>query len=96
MSIRSTLKKLDKLYEITGQDWVLEIHHILTEPTCPTVCIRPEDSNMARYRIDCDSIEEGVQRAVDLVYREVILGEKIEPECPFTNPDDHKPKPWQP
>lgn len=88
MSIEYELKKLSRLYELTGADWDLEINHSLTEPTCPTVVIRKEGSNSTRYRVDCDSIEEGIRTAVDLVYREVVLGEKISPLCPFTNPDD--------
>lgn len=88
VSISAELKKLDDLYEKTGKDWELVVHVILTEPVGKTVIIRPEGSNVVRYRTDRSTIEEGIQAAVDLVYREVILGEKIEPECPFTNEDD--------
>lgn len=91
MSIEDALAKLqgDDLYEKTGRDWVLEVSHCLTEPTCPTVVIRPEDHDaLCRYRVDASTIEEGIERAVDLVYREVIQGERITSPCPFTNPSD--------
>lgn len=91
--IEAALQKLGALYEKTGKDWVLEVHHILTESTCPTVCIYPEGNDSTRYRFDRDTIEEGIAAAANAVYREVILGEKIEPECPFTNPGDHKDEP---
>lgn len=97
MSIEEKLKKLDGLYEITKEDWYLSISHSLTEPYAPVVTIRPEGSNSTRYTVWGDSIEEGIDKAINLVYREVILGEKITPEAPFTNSDDRKePKPWQP
>lgn len=88
MSLKDELKKLDGLYEKTGKDWELVAHITLTEPTCPTVIIRPEGSSMVRYRVDRDTLEEGIRAAVDLVHREVILGQRIESECPYTNPDD--------
>ena len=90
MTIEEILKPLIDagLFVKTGCDWDITIHMSLTEPTCPTVVIRKEESNSTRYRFDRDSIEDGVRAAVNAVLREVIDGEKIEPECPFTNPDD--------
>lgn len=79
MSIKDTLKKLDELYTLTKEDWVLEIHQIITEPTCPIVIIRPEGSDTMRFSVHRDSIEEGIEAAVDLVYREIVLGEHREP-----------------
>ena len=87
--VGEALDRLSGLYEKTGQDWVLQVSHCLTEPTCPTVMIAPEGSNMTRYRVDRDTIEAGILASADLVYREMVLGETIESECPFTNPDDH-------
>ena len=96
MAIRDDLARLRDLYRVTGDDWVLIVHHILTEPTCPTVIIRREDSNALRYRFDRDSIEEGIQAASEAVYREVVLGQSVEPESPITNPDDHPDDPnWR-
>ena len=88
MAIKDQLAKLDGLYSLTDREWVLEIHHCLTEPTCPTVVIRPEDLQIARYRVDTSSIEDGISRAVELVYREVVLGQEVGHGAPFTNADD--------
>lgn len=90
MTIKDTLAKLDGLYSKTKTDWVLSLSLILTEPVCPTVAIYPEGSNTTRYTTTRDTIEEGIEAAVDLVYRDVILGERIEPEYPLTNSDDHE------
>lgn len=86
--LKEIMAKLDGLYTKTGMDWRLEVHHDLTEPTCPTVVINPEGLECTRYRIDCDSIEQGIAEAVERVYQEVILGQIIEPMAPFTNSDD--------
>lgn len=86
--LKATMSKLDKLFSKTRMDWTLSVHHCLTEPTCPTVVIEPEDMHTARYRIDADSIEQGIAEAVERVYREVMLGQIIEPLAPFTNPND--------
>ena len=90
MSIEEILKPLidANLYKLTEEDWDITIHMSLTEPTCPTVVIRKEDSNSMCYRFDRDTVEEGIRAAVEAVLREVVNEEKIEPECPFTNPDD--------
>lgn len=92
--LKDVMAKLDDLYERTGLDWVLTVHHVLTEPTCPTVAINPEGLQCARYRIDCDSIEQGIAEAVERVHREVVLGQVIEPLAPFTSPDDAKLSRW--
>ncbi len=88
------MAKLDDLYERTGTDWVLTVRHILTEPTVPTVIITPEGLDCARYRIDCDSIEQGIAEAVERVHREVVLGQIIEPMAPYTNKDDVRLAGW--
>jgi hypothetical protein len=90
MTIKQTLAKLQGLYEKTNMDWEIYIRHSLTEPTCPSVVISPEGMEVARYRVDTDSIEEGIEKAVDLVYREVILGEQVSSYAPFTDPDDKR------
>lgn len=81
--------RLAELYKKTGDDWDLLISVSLTEPTCPCVVVQREGGNSTRYRVDRDTIEEGIAAATELAYREQILGEHITPECPFTNPDDH-------
>lgn len=96
MALKETLARLDKLYSLTKDDWELIVHHTLTEPVCPTVIIRREGSNALRYRFDRDTIEEGIEAAVDAVHREVVLGQTVESESPVTNSDDHPNDPqWQ-
>lgn len=94
---RTISDKLAKLYDITKDDWTLSISVSLTEPTCPVASIAPDGSNMTRYTYWGDTIEDAVNKAVEAVYQEVILGNRVEPEAPFTNPDDHKEPPsWLP
>jgi len=93
---REISEKLKGLWKKTGEDWTLSISVSLTEPTAPVAGIAPDGNNMTRYTCWGDSIEDAVNKAVDLVYREVILGEKIRPHAPFTNPDDRKKYPWIP
>lgn len=80
--------KLGNLFQETGHDWCLEVHHILTEPTCPSVCISPEGSNIARYMVHADSIEAGIEIACSRVYREVIKRERVGHSAPITNAHD--------
>lgn len=97
MAIKDDIDRLGDLYRVTGDDWVLMVHHILTEPTCPTVIIRREGSNALRYRYDRDTIEDGIRAASEAVYREVVLGQTVESESPITNSDDHPDDPkWHP
>ena len=76
------LEALSILYEKTGKDWILHVSHILTEPTCPTASIHPEGEPTDRYRADRDTIEDAINVAIDMAYRELVLGEKIDPEFP--------------
>jgi hypothetical protein len=87
--LEDKIAMLRDLWGITHKDWVLEIHHVLTEPVCPSVVIRPEGSNALRFAVHADSIVEAIVRSVDLVHRDVILGERIVSESPMTNSDDH-------
>lgn len=86
--LKEAMDKLADLFYATGMDWSLTVHHSLTEPTCPTVIIQADGLDTTRYRMDCDTIEDGVKQAADRVYREVFLHEIIKPTAPFTNPND--------
>lgn len=92
--LRSQTKVLSDLYSLTGEDWEIEIHHCLTEPTCPSVFIRPEGWSLCRYRFDCSTIEEGVRRAVERVKTEVIDRKVVGHEFPVSNSDDSKFERW--
>lgn len=94
MTIRDEIEVLNKLYSETGDDWVLSIRHMLTEPTCPTIVIRPESAYISRYRVDADSIEEGIKRCVALVKREVIDRHIIGSAAPYTESHDGLYEAW--
>lgn len=64
---------------------VLKIHHILTEPVCPTVTLKWENSGEIIAMIAADTIEEGIERvfqkdpeiaAAVALYREAKAREK--------------------
>lgn len=82
------MSRLRDLYNSTDTDWVLDVHHILTEPTCPTVTIKPELSNSVRYRYDENTILSGIMHAIEHVYQEKVLGKNVGHAALFTNPDD--------
>lgn len=44
---------------------LLEVSHILTEPTCPTVYLKWETSGEVLCRFDRDTIEDGVSAAIE-------------------------------
>lgn len=58
------------LWNRTKHDWVLEVSHILTEPTCPTAVIRCEDrdAKFQYWRADRDTIDESIDAVIDLAY----------------------------
>lgn len=86
--------ELSDLFAATGRDWELNLHHTLTEPTCPTAVITPEGWDIARYRCDFDSIDESIRKAVDLVKAEV-LGRRVEGSySPVSDPDDDAYLKW--
>jgi hypothetical protein len=44
---------------------VLEVHHVLTEPVCPTVSLKWETSGEVLCRFDKDTIEQGIDAAIN-------------------------------
>ena len=91
MNFDNILKPLENLYSVTGMDWNYSISGSLTEPTCPTICIKPETTNVTRYRAHCDTVD--IEKVlINLVYRvecEVIKGMIIgQANTPFTNSHD--------
>lgn len=69
MTFKEQVAPLRGLYKVTGYDWDLTVHHTLTEPTCPSVFIKPfaakDDKHApAGERFDCDTLEEGIAAAV--------------------------------
>ena len=94
MNLKETLSQLADLYDATGVDWDLEVYQSLTEPTCPTVFIQPEGWNISRYRVDCDTIEEGIEKCVALVKAEVIDRQVLGSYSPISNPNDDAYAKW--
>lgn len=43
---------------------ILEVHHILTEPVCPTVSLKWESSGELLCSFNNDTIEEGIEAAI--------------------------------
>ncbi len=84
------IKALGDLYERTGKDWTLSVSVYLTEPTAPCAIVQADNSNALRYAAWGDTIEEAINASVEMVYRELILGETINPVTPITNSDDHR------
>lgn len=93
-SFRKEIEPLEALWDASGHDWELNISASLTEPTCPTAVIQPEGWNITRYRVDMDSIEESLAKAVALVRQEVIERKVVGSYCPFSNPDDDDFAKW--
>lgn len=91
-------EKLKNLYAITEEDWHVHINFSLTEPYAPACVITPDNrQNSTRYAAWGNTVEEAVNKAVDALYQEVILGKRGNHGAPWTNPDDHKPEPsWLP
>jgi len=64
-------------WQTTQQDWVLTAGTILTEPVCPSCSIHPEDGKGPRYSAVADTLDAAIDRAVDLAYRALVLGEDV-------------------
>lgn len=91
MALKDHTDKLADLYSVTGADWSLHICAGLTEPVCPSAAIIPDEEEMEhlmRYRVYADTIEEAVEKAVRVAYRELVEDGKLIYEAPFTNPAD--------
>ena len=59
------MKALGRLYICTGEDWVLAVNHILTEPVCPTAWIHPEsDPSFTAFRCDADTLDAAIDGAL--------------------------------
>lgn len=82
--LSKTLEPLRALYDKTGVDWSIEVHHCLTEPTCPTVIIRPEGLRRIYWRFDAETIEEAIQDAAAFTIARVLQGEATTPSAPFS------------
>lgn len=85
---------LGGLYSLTGYDWHLDINYCLTEPTCPTAFITPEGWNIARYRVDADTIEDSLKRVVALVVAEIIERKIVGGNGCYTNSHDGVFEKW--
>lgn len=65
---------LELPWERNRGELLLEVHHVLTEPLCPTVTLRWETSGERIAGFAADSIEEGIAKAMERV-REIARAE---------------------
>jgi len=71
--IDEALRPLSELYAITGEDWSMKVYVNLTEPTCPTAVISPDDWQISRYTYRGDTVEGAIIGASDMVINEVLM-----------------------
>lgn len=50
----------------------LSVHHVLTEPVCPTAIVATENDRGPSWRVDDDTISEAVNGAVAAAYATII------------------------
>lgn len=84
------LDALGNLYTSEFGDWELAVYHTLTEPTCPTAIVKPENEASAFEGFVCtaDTLEEAIDGALRQAYSAMILREGFEPGVPWTNAED--------
>ena len=51
-------------YDHEKGDLILRVHHVLTEPTCPTVVLEWEHNEEIMFRADYDTLDECVTAAL--------------------------------
>ncbi|HYC64619.1 MAG TPA: hypothetical protein VEC14_07815 [Reyranellaceae bacterium] len=90
-NVDAALDRLGGLYTEETGDWMLEVGHTLTEPTCPSARIAPEGNNSTRYMAIGDTIREAILTAANMCHAEQVLKKRLPDGAgvPFTNPDDH-------
>ncbi len=81
-----------EIYTPDGGDWMLEVRHTLTEPTCPTAIVRAEDEpeDWPYFRADAETIEEAIYVVVRSAY-ETLIERKPKPQTvPWSEPGEDK------
>lgn len=71
-------KAFGALYSKTGMDWLLQVHHILTEPVCPCAMIHAEGDDPANpkwpaFSEGATTIEEAIRAVVAAAYEWALL-----------------------
>lgn len=94
LSVAEMLDALGDAYTDQYGDWLLEVNHILTEPTCPTAVIHPEDDEAAKelglyFRSDADTIEDAVANVVALAYATLVKRQPFVSGVPWSNPGEN-------
>lgn len=93
-TIDELIDSLGDLYSVTGVDWELSSHHILTEPVCPSVTINPEGWNIARYMVSADTLEGAIRQAIAHVWTEIVERKVVGGAAPWTNSHDKLFESW--
>jgi hypothetical protein len=89
-SVKRMMKALGGLYTDEYGDWLLEVSHILTEPTCPTAIIRAEcgEAPSPIFRADADTISKAIKGAVTAAYVTLILRQDKPQTVPWSEQGD--------
>ena len=85
------MARLGELYKKYKRDFHLRVDYDLTEPTCPTVTIFDDDSEIIA-RTDSETIEEGINAAMKIACDRLLDGKggDIWPDAMGTNPNSMK------
>jgi hypothetical protein len=70
-------------------EWILEVHHTLTEPVCASANIRYEKLQTTRYSAFGETVAEAILKACEMCIIEQLDHKPIDPVSPITNPDDY-------
>lgn len=68
-------------------DWILSMHHILTEPVCPTASVYPEDiEGVTRYYIHAAHPYQAIYGSLKLAVEDMLENKEHSGNHPITNP----------
>lgn len=96
LTLSEKLEALSRCWTPEFGELELNIHHTLTEPTCPTAVLRteaqPDRSKGPVYivRVDCDTIAEAFESCVNHAYRLLVEGKERVDTIPWTEPGEER------
>lgn len=71
------LKRAQSLYTLTGDDWIVETHSIVTEPVCPSIDLYPEQHETSPLAVRgylCNNIFDGITEAIEIALKRARKG----------------------
>ena len=66
----------------------LEVHHTLTEPSCPTAIVRTEGEEGPRWRADANTIDDAIDIALAAAYVTLVQRKPKPMTCPISDIDE--------